>query len=131
MKVTIGPYAFEKNSSRNIDILIDDYDVWDMHDTLALIILPMLKMIKNKKYFYPQIDIEDLPSESHNKNIQEQWQNLIDEIIWAVEQRTLDDHGEDQFWDGVDYNYTLLEKHRMRIKNGFRLFGKYYLTLGD
>lgn len=131
MKVFIGPYSFDKTQAREITVEIDNYDLWDMHDSLAFIIFPMLQKIKETKCFFPNIDLKDLPLEIQNRNPQEQWIWIVDEIAWAAEQRTLKDYGEDQFWNGEDYDYDKLSSHRARIKNAFVLFGKYYLTLGD
>jgi len=130
MKVFLGPYTFD-GSKRNINIDIDNYDVWDMHDTLSIIIVPMLEKIKQTKYFYPQIEDVDLPDSVKTLNIHQQWKWFIDELLWAFTQRTLDDYGEDAFWKNNAYDYYALYKHRDRIKNAFRLFGKYFLTLGD
>ena len=47
MKVNIGPYPKNSTKSRKISIHIDNYDIFNMDTTLALIIIPMLKMRKD------------------------------------------------------------------------------------
>jgi hypothetical protein len=91
-------------------------------------------------------DIDD----NHSKR----WDWVLDEIIWAFEQCAKEDTGDDQFYSGeVDWTfvkeddkYSRMEygpnhtfkideegkkAHYERIKNGHRLFGKYYFSLWD
>ena len=171
-------WIYEKRK-RTIKIHIDDYDVWSMDNTLAMIILPMLKLLKEKKHGSPMVDDEDVPmhlrcpNNSSNESVQydlfaceefdnmvwesyhKKWEWVIDEIIWAFEQK-LDDNWEEQYWiekpklDLADYSedegeeFTPIRwevegkcdwegrrRHQDRISNGFRLFGKYYEGLWD
>jgi dCMP deaminase len=46
MKVYLGPYK----ENRKEQIHIHDYDTWNMDDTLAMIIVPMLKQLKATKH---------------------------------------------------------------------------------
>jgi hypothetical protein len=91
-------------------------------------------------------DIDD----NHSKR----WDWVLDEMIWAFEQCAKEDTGDDQFYSGeVDWTfvkeddkYSRMEygpnhtfkideegkkAHYERIKNGHRLFGKYYFSLWD
>jgi hypothetical protein len=91
-------------------------------------------------------DIDD----NHSKR----WDWVLDEMIWAFEQCAKEDTGDDQFYSGeVDWTfvkeddkYSRMEygpnhtfkideegkkAHYDRIKNGHRLFGKYYFSLWD
>jgi len=47
MKVNIGPYNDDEieDFERKIEVQVDDYDVWGLDHTLALIILPCLKKL--------------------------------------------------------------------------------------
>ena len=49
MKVEIGPYPSEIDifDEQQVSVRIDPWDTWSMDDTLAQIILPMLKQLKN------------------------------------------------------------------------------------
>ena len=51
----------ESKRSRNIKIKIDYWDTWSMDHTLALIALPMLKQLKEKKHGSQIVDLEDVP----------------------------------------------------------------------
>jgi hypothetical protein len=77
--------------------------------------------------------------------LHDRWDWVLDEMIWAFEQMCNDNKGEDQYWDHTgshgnpwerDYvaprcDWAGLRAHEDRMKNGFRLFGKYYLALWD
>lgn len=160
MKIEIGPYL-DDDGDRVVNIHIDDYDTWNMDSTLAKIILPMLKQLKETKTGSPQVDDEDLPEELRNtgpniydsqksfdfednyenmhwKHFELRWDWIMNEMIWAFEQYNTD--WEDQyFFTGKDVTATIRkdwdvkghEKHHNRIKNGLRLFGKYYEGLWD
>lgn len=81
---------------------------------------------------------------------------LLDELIWTFEQLADDNNGEDQFWiehGEIDWDkypedegktskplrwkkeskvdWEGLRKHQERVRNGLKLFGKYYQTLWD
>jgi hypothetical protein len=87
-------------------------------------------------------------------NHEARWDWVLDEMIWAFEQCAKDDTGDDQFYSGeVDWKfvkeddkYSRMEygpnhtfkvdeegkkAHYDRIKNGHRLFGRYYFSLWD
>lgn len=84
------------------------------------------------------------------------WKWVLDEIIWAFEQQQPDCDWEDQYWtihpklDLTEYSqdsgqlttpvrwevegecdWEARQAHHDRIKNGLRLFGKYYQNLWD
>ena len=44
-------------------VKIDHYDTWSMDHTLADIILPMLKQLRDTKHGSPLVDLEDVPEE--------------------------------------------------------------------
>ena len=69
MKVYIGRYPSDRTLRRDPDakqkkeIRIDRQDTWNMAETLADIILPMLKQLKETKHGAPFVDDEDVPEE--------------------------------------------------------------------
>lgn len=103
MKVNIGPHKNE----RVIEVHIDEYDIWNMDDTLAHIILPMLKQLKEKKHGAPCVDNEDVPKKLHmtkvwkeeryNRNGEtdlhffDRWDYVINEMIYAFQAKINDD----------------------------------------
>jgi hypothetical protein len=154
VKVTIGNYPKSPKKERKVSVHIDRSDVWNMDHTLALIVVPMLKMLKEDKRGSPYVDNDDVPE--HLRSIQtepsydtdethhERWVWVLDEMIWAFEQH-VDSEWETQYYSGdtdlyvddngflcVGPNHTFSvdhdgqTAHRNRMKNGLRLFAKYY-----
>jgi hypothetical protein len=141
VKVHIGRYP-KNDKKRKIDVRIDRYDTWNMDHTLAHIIYPMLVQLKATKHGSPFVDDEDVPD--HLKSINaigpkqnewdtdtlfhDRWTWVLDEMIWSFEHKK-NDEWEDQYFDKKDLD-GLNEMH-LRMRNGFRLFGKYYEGLWD
>jgi hypothetical protein len=129
---------------RKISVKIHNYDSWNADHTLSLIIVPILKQLKENKHGYPYVDEEDAP---HISKEEERWDYALDEMIWAFSQH----HGdyERQFYSGKSDWYIEngmfkegpnntfqidkegLEKHRNRMLKGRMLFAKYYEALWD
>lgn len=165
MKVNIGSYRnwrfyhhwlydwFGYTPKRKEKIRIDKYDTWSMDHTLAPIILPMLKQLKETKHGAPYVDPDDCPKDLRPKEQDEygtddthfgRWDWVLDEMIWAFEQKCRDDWTEDYYGPyirsedgsmfGGRFEWTDDEgrkAHQERMSNGFRLFGKYYENLWD
>lgn len=100
------------NQKRKEKIRIDYYDTWSMDHTLSLMILPMLKQLKNDKHGAPLVDDKDVPVElrstsapkKKNKydtddNHFKRWDWVMDEMIWAFEQKLADDEGRSNYYD--------------------------------
>jgi hypothetical protein len=148
---TINLYLDRKE--RRVNIRIDNYDTWSMDDTLALIVLPMLKQLKETKHGAPYTDPDDCPKDLRPKEQDEygiddthfkRWDYVLDEMIWAFEQKCRNDWESDYYkmeegaGDGFPGGYKLVwedpegrKAHQERMSNGFRLFGKYYENLWD
>ena len=99
-------HSFKK---RKIKIHIDGYDVWNMDNTLSMIVVPMLEKLKSNKQGSPFTDDEDVPEElkstsappkeheyDTDDNHQARWEWILDEIIWAHKEHINDD--EPDFW---------------------------------
>ena len=115
MKVHIGPYR----KNRKIDVRIDPYDTWGMHCTLAYIILPLLKQLKETKHGSALMDAHlqtsssstqfcfDFYKEDDDKAWDEghkQFEEILDKMIWAFEQINTD--WEDKYWSGESDFYS-------------------------
>ncbi len=100
--------------SRTVKVKIDNYDVWGMDSTLSLIILPMLKLLKEKKKGCPFVVDADVPEHLRSTApplkqdegdahfaVQRRWDWVMDEMIWAFEHIANDDW-EDEFFTGVN-----------------------------
>ena len=99
----------ESKKKRRVSIKIDRWDTWNMDSTLAMIILPMLKQLRDTKHGSPFTDDEDVPDHlkstaappkendwDTDDNHEARWDYVLDEMIWAFEQINLDD--EPDFW---------------------------------
>ena len=155
-------------------VKIDYWDTWSMDNTLAPIILPMLRQLRDTKHGSPFVDLEDVPEhlrttgtqeydeqfvfdfykedksyDDDYPNIHARWEWVLNEMIWAFEQKS-DDDAESQFFDHSECGDEKLfwnkdGKYESKLKvdwdgfkawqarkeNGFRLFGKYYEGLWD
>lgn len=89
---------FVKHRERKIVVRIDKFDTWNMDNTLAHIVLPMLKQIKATKHGAPYVDDEDVPAElkstaaepkkndwDTDSNHFKRWDYVLDEMIFAFE----------------------------------------------
>ena len=136
----ISAYFFSK---RKVEIRIDPYDTWSMDDTLAMIILPMLKQLKATKHGSPAVADEDVPEELRfaasedpghefetDSNWHKRWDWVMDEMIWTFEQMVEDGNDDIYFKNGV-LNVEGWKAHNKRIDNGTRLFGVYFRGLWD
>lgn len=103
----------ESKRSRTTWIKIDQYDTWSMDSTLAMLILPMLRQLRDTKHGSPC----DMPAFSQTSNSaqlcfqfyedddlladeagHQQWKDKLNEMIWAFEQLQPDCDWEDQYW---------------------------------
>lgn len=113
---------------------IDNYDVWGMDHTLALIILPMLKKLQKQKHGYGWVEDKDVPKEirSYARGARKgltnsyDWDNyaetrfdwMLNELIWTFEQLADENDGEDQFYDHTesskekDFNKSI---HKIKV----------------
>ena len=93
----------ESKRKRSIKVRIDKYDTWSMDSTLAYIILPMLKQLKETKHGAPNVDDKDVPKELRSSsapktknewiaddNRDARWDWVLDEMIWAFSQTNKD-----------------------------------------
>lgn len=131
---------------RKIKVRIDPYDVWNMDHTLALVALPMLKLLQKTKHGSPMVDDEDVPetlrySDPRDSRTGEpaewgtdnwvhyKWEWVLNEMIWTFEQWVNDERDMKFFDEG--FPSQAYKDYYARIHNGFRLFGKYYTNLWD
>lgn len=114
MKVNL-PNPNDENALESIQI--DKWDTWSMDYTLSLLIVPMLKQLKEDSHGYPA-----------TLNSFEEWQGILDKMIWSFEQAKNEYEG----CYGLALNNNEEYKAYMnQIQQGFDLFGKYYMSLWD
>ena len=138
--------AFEwanNKRKRTIEVHIDKWDTWSADHTLALIILPILKQLKEDTNAAPFVNDDDVPEELRSTNAPapkqlfdvdanhfKRWRWVLDEMVFAFE------HMADDLWEAEfrDINYEStdwagIDATNARIDNGLILFGKYYRGL--
>ena len=143
--------------TQKVKVHIDKWDTWSMDSTLAPIILPMLVQLKATKHGAPNVDNADVPKElrmskkdmtqfakdgSTDDKFFKRWDWILDEMIWAFEQKNRDHWEEDYYGPYIEsedgkvlsgrFEWTDDEgrqKHQERMSNGFSLFGKYFESL--
>lgn len=104
---------------RKVQIRIDNYDVWNLGDTLAMIALPMLYEFKKQGIDgAPHVDDEDVPEylrttasppltaeEENHGSVDalwhQRWDWVVNEMIWAFEQVN-DPEADSQFHTDAD-----------------------------
>lgn len=149
MKVNIGPYL-EEDKKRKVKIKVHGYDSWSADSTLAMIIAPVLKELRDQPYGYPsQFEQED--DETGEKGTAA-WVEVIDKMIWAFEQcninyvddyctgdhdryfKPCEDNPEYSTWEkGPNHTFKMdmqgIAAHEEKMQEGFDLFAKYYRNL--
>ena len=124
----------DSKKKRKVKIRIDPYDTWNMDSTLSMIILPMLKQLRDTKHGAPHVDDEDVPAGlglrsteappkenewDTDENFFKRWDWILDEIIWTFEQLQPDYNWEEQYRSGeIDYVSTKLENGMFRLDHG-------------
>ena len=140
MYVKLGPVGRKNRAEK---VVIDDTDVWNLDHSLALIIAPALKILKEKKQGAPFVHNEDVPKflrateeeiKGHwdggdtDEHYFDRWDYVMDEMIFAFESKL--EAWDEQFFNGK-FNKEGYDVYSERINNGFKLFGKYYNGLWD
>ena len=163
MKVNIKTYPkyrfwyswFGYAPEQKIQVKIEPWDTWSMDHTLGHIILPMLVQLKSTKHGGPFTDDKDVPKALRSTNASakenswdtdenhfKRWDWILDEMIWAFNQKSRDDWESDFYEykhdDTAQFGLKLVWEdrkgraaHQERMTNGFKLFGKYYENLWD
>lgn len=103
----------DNKRKRTIKVRIDKFDTWSMDGTLSIIILPLLKQLRDTKHGSPGSMPAFSQTSEHSQYCfdfyedgnaaaweagHEQWKQILDEMIWAFEQLQPDVDWEDQFW---------------------------------
>lgn len=137
MKVSIGPYPEKLKTKRKINIMIHDYDIWNVDSTLAYIIAPLLVKLKESKGGVPRVYDEDLPKEIIEKypdsyelmdGLEFRWNYILDSMIFSFE--TYNTNWEEQFYPkGLMYDKEAYDIFEEKLYYGIRMFGKYFGNL--
>lgn len=151
----------DSKRERKVKIHIDEYDSWNAFETIALVVKPILIQLKSEKNGCAIIDDNDVPDElktgeykpsDDDSLLMKKYEYVLDQMIWSFEQVLIDwedqyysgecdlrskelVNGSSEIFEGPNYTFKVdkegLQKHKEKIDNGFRLFGKYFQTLWD
>ena len=105
-------------------IKIDRYDTWSMDSTLAPIVLPMLRQLRETKHGAPYVDPKDVPEHLRPKKQTkkeresghtdsthfERWDWVLDEMIFAFEMKARDDWQDDFRTGEIDLLWIPVDK---------------------
>ena len=135
MYVKLGP-AGRKNRAEKV--VIDDTDVWNLDHSLALIIAPALKILKEKKQGAPFVHNEDVPKflrateeeiKEHwdggesDKHYFDRWDYVMSEMIFAFESKLED--WEEKFASG-EHDYKFVEDPDKKDEEGQPMYKMEY-----
>ena len=126
-----------KHRKRKIKVRIDREDTWSMDNTLAYIVLPMLKQLKATKHGSPFVEPEDLPEhlrlteredkvfndghwdkelnaseeeiEAASNKFHSQWHWVIDQMIWSFEQEVDEEDDYKHYYDPYEPGEIIIE----------------------
>ena len=128
----------ESKRKRTIKVKLHPSDTWNADETLAHVILPVLRQLKKDKHSSAKVDNVDVPEHLHrpegvddytvDDNWYARWDYVLDEMIHSFECR-VDPSWEDAFFKDDKFDRAGYDVAQARVSNGFRLFGKYYESL--
>ena len=121
----------DSKRKRKIYVHIDHWDTWSMDETLAHIISPMLKQLRETKHGAPFVEDEDVPehlrstaaSPKQNEwdtddNHFKRWDWVLDEMIFAIDSK-LNTSWEEQFSTGeADIGFKKLDNGLNKMVRG-------------
>lgn len=91
-----------KIRNRKVKVKYHNYDTWSLDHTLALIILPGLQQLKDTNHGYAGVDRDDLPfAWLKDASGEDQWEWVMEEMIWAFSEIANDYPEEETFHSGV------------------------------
>lgn len=131
-------YFLDKRIQK-VSVKLEHWDTWSMDHTLAYIVLPMLKQLKEDSHGAPFVEQEDVPEYLRDTEAEaaeylkngtssakyfKRWDWVMDEMIYAFDCKVNKDDVFMRFEDKEE-----MKAEQERISNGFILFGKYYECL--
>lgn len=132
---------------RKIEVKIHDYDIYNADTTLAYVIVPVLKKLKENKHGAPFVDKDDVPENlrptdeelrelkkygTTDSKYFERWDYVLDSMIWSFDQIIKENNGEsDLFIKNDSFDFESYQKHNEKVDYGLKMFGKYYRALWD
>ncbi|RYD61928.1 MAG: hypothetical protein EOP83_15885 [Verrucomicrobiaceae bacterium] len=116
-------------------VQIDPHDTWGMDSTLATLIVPMLKQLRQTKHGVPSQFVEIDPDSQGvfdfiDKDVEfevgvKKWESLIDQMIWSFSKV------QESNWGYDNIPAAQYKAHQERIQTGLDLFANHFGSLWD
>lgn len=127
MKAKFGKF-YKNHGHRKIDIHIDDYDTWNLDNTLAMIIYPALLHLKSMKHGVPSEFAEVGGEDWHDQQSFDfytetaaecfdlgvaRWNEVLDKMIWSFHQLCLgvDEYGDKYHHGEIKIGWTDMDSN--------------------
>lgn len=109
-KCFLDPYNY-LFCNRKIKVKYHDYDTWSLDATLSLIILPGLVQLRETSHGCFHVANEDLPTAClKDASVEERWEWVMDEMIWAFNEIANDRPGHDSYNSGeIDFSWVKVD----------------------
>ena len=107
-------------------IKIDRWDSWSVDYTIAQVMVPLLKQLRDTTHGYPpefisEMDENGCPVDDSGA---EKWKEIINKMIWSMESIVKWGNGEE-----IEGYYT--QEYQDKVQEGCELMGKYFQNLWD
>jgi hypothetical protein len=125
MKIKISKFP-KGAGDQKIDIQIDPWDTWNMDNTLAKIIYPMLVQLRDTKHGFPSDFINDIGGESYAdqesfdfyresydeawETGSKRWDEALEKMIWSFGQIAYDDYDDLYHHGNPEYDWVKSDK---------------------
>lgn len=109
-----------------------DYELWNLNNTIAKLILPKLRKFRNAKLMGTPVCLHLDENGGMSFLTVEEWRNVLDEIIFAFD-FTLNEERYIKSCETSDFSYDWesIKKLNERREKGLKLFALYYNDLWD
>jgi hypothetical protein len=125
-------YNNQFTRDRKINIKIHNYDSWNADSTIAMLIVPLLKEIKNNKQGFSLVDDQDVPEHlrsdkapaltqeeldcgNYDQLAPDRWDWILEEMIWSFEQSADDDW--EQAYHSGDHDIQIVDGQLIKGPN--------------
>jgi hypothetical protein len=133
---TVIQWVLDRIHPRIEYVRIDPYDTWSMDHTLASIVLPMLRQLRDTKHGSPNVDDADVPEHLQSttaepkenewdtdSNHHVRWDWVLDEMIFAFEMKAKDDWQAEFHSGEIDMKWVPVDADGNEVAKGEH---KYY-----
>lgn len=117
---------WEEYKQQRLEQGFDNSELWNLDSTIARFIAPRIKEFGKHtvgvpgKIYWKYTGKDYIDNEEANKLAQDEWDEILDEIIWTFENY---EHEPSSYMPNYKEEY---EKYTNRIANGLKLFAEYF-----